>query len=373
VRVALVSIRFDTRGGSERRTYQLAKGLIGAGHDVEIFAAEVSDMDLEARVNLVPAASGPSFLRVKSFTRNVGRALAGRSDIDVVHNQIRPFTDGVVTVGGGCHKEYLDKVKGPLSVLNPLNCVVLGMEKKMYRPGGCAAVITNSEYAKHGLLKHYPMPPERVFVAYNGVDLEKFSPKTREMHRLHVRLSMGLTDEPLALFMGTGFERKGLRTAIEALKIARGMEQDIRRLKLLVAGKDDPAPYKKIAGRLGVADGVIFAGETKEPEKLYAAADIFVLPTRYDPFSNAVLEAMACGLPSITTKENGLAEIIKDGEDGFVMRRPDDSMGMAASLAYLSCEKAREEVGFAARNKAKGFTWDKTLGDTLEVYGLISR
>ena len=115
VKVAIVSIRFDTRGGSERRTYQLAKGLIAAGHEVEIFAAEVSDMDLAARVNIVPMLPGASFLKVLSFASNVRRVLSGRPDIDVVHNQIRPFTDGVVTVGGGCHAEYLEKVKGPMS------------------------------------------------------------------------------------------------------------------------------------------------------------------------------------------------------------------------------------------------------------------
>src|SRR5512143_541541 len=145
MKVAIATFRFDFKGGSERRTYQLAKGLIGEGHSVEIFAAEVADMDLDARVNIVPTLPGPSIAKVLSFTRNLNRAIRTRDDIDVVHNQIRPFTDGVVTVGGGCHAEYLEKAKGPLGFLNPLNGVVLGMERRMYRAGGCAAVITNSE------------------------------------------------------------------------------------------------------------------------------------------------------------------------------------------------------------------------------------
>ena len=102
----------------------------------------VAVLDLDARVNIVPTLPGPSFIMVSSFASNVRRALSARADIDVVHNQIRPFSDGVVTVGGGCHAEYLEKVKGPLAVLNPLNRIVLNMEKAMYREGGCKAVIT---------------------------------------------------------------------------------------------------------------------------------------------------------------------------------------------------------------------------------------
>lgn len=158
MKVALVSILFNARSGSERRTYQLAKGLIDAGHVVEIFAARVDDMDLGAKENIVPMAPGPSFLKLMSFTRNVGRMLAGRHDIDVVHNQIRPFTDGIVTVGGGCHAEYLERMRGRLRVPGPFDFLVLKMERDHYCKDGCRAVITNSEFAKAGILKHYPIP-----------------------------------------------------------------------------------------------------------------------------------------------------------------------------------------------------------------------
>ena len=368
MKVAIVSIRFDTKGGSERRTYQLAKGLAGAGHEVEIFAAKVEDMDLDAKVSIVPMSPGPSFLKLVSFTKNLNRMLSGRRDIDIIHNQIRPFTDGIVTVGGGCHAEYLERSGGPLSFLNPLHSQVLKMERLMYRPGGCRAVITNSEFSKAGLLRHYPMPPERVFVAYNGVDLAKFNPEKVSAKRAGIRARYGYLDEPVAVLVGAGLRRKGLNTLIRALPVIKGMEQDISRMKVLVAGKDDPAPYMKLAARLGVSDRLQFAGAVKDPENYYGAADIFVLPTKYDPFSNATIEAMASGLPVITTSSNGVAEIITDGEDGLVVKDPDDATGLAASLAYLSCEKVRKKMGAKARRLAEGFTWEKTLEKTLEVY-----
>jgi UDP-glucose:(heptosyl)LPS alpha-1,3-glucosyltransferase len=368
MKVAIASIRFDMRGGSERRTYRLAKGLIDAGHDVKIFAAEVDDLDLDAEVNIVPMSKGPSFLKVMSFTRNLQRLLMDRRDIDVVHNQIRPFTDGIVTVGGGCHAEYLEKTGKRFTYLNPLNHVVLRMERERYRDGGCRAVIANSNYARDGILRHYPMPPERVFVAYNGVDSSRYDPAKIRAGRNRLRKKYGLTDEPVALFLGSGFVRKGLMTAIMALPLLKGSEQDIGRLKLVVVGADDPRPFAGAAIRRGVEDRVIFAGPTRTPEDFYGMADIFVLPTFYDPFSNAAIEAMAAGLPVITTKENGVSEIIDDGEDGFVMREPGDSMDLAAKLSYLSCEKVRKQVGESARGTAEKFTWDNTLQKTLEVY-----
>jgi len=369
MKIAVVSTRFNTKGGSERRTYQLVKGLLSAGHEVEIFAAQVEDMDLGAEVTMVPMTPGPSFIKLASFTRNLNRALSGRRDIDIVHNQIRPFTDGVVTVGGGCHAEYLKESGTALSFMNPLHRLILNMERERYRPGGCRAVITNSEFARKGILSHYPIPPERVFVAYNGVDLEKFNPERIRAQRAQIRAKYGYKDEPVALFVGAGYKRKGLATLIRAIPVLKVMEQDINRLKLLVVGKDDPGPYVRLARGLGVSDRVSFAGAVTNPDAYYGAVDMFVLPTKYDPFSNASLEAMASGLPVVTTSGNGVAEIITDGEDGLVIKDTEDPVSLASSLAYLSCEKVRRKMGAKARERAEGFTWARTLESTLEVYG----
>ncbi len=373
MKIALVSILFNRKGGSERRTYQLAKGLLRQGHEVSIFANEVEDMDLDAEVNIIPAISVPSFLRILTFTKNVNAALRKRTDIGIIHNQIRPFNDWIVTVGGGCHAEYIEKMAGRRFSLNPRDLVVLNMEKKQYRDGGCRAVITNSALSKKGILKHYPIPPERVYVAYNGVDTEKFNPSAVIENRADTRKKYGFFDEPVALFLGSGFERKGLEAAIRALPLIKDMDGAIRDMKLLVVGRDRQEPWLKLAARFGVSDMVVFAGQTSRPEDFYGAADIFVLPTKFDPFSNATLEAMSCGLPVITTYENGVSEIIRDGENGFVMRKPDDYMGLASTLGYLACEKARKKTGTEARVTAETFTWDKTIDKTMEVYKIYAK
>lgn len=367
MKIAIVSILFNTAGGSERRTYQLTKGLIDAGHEVEVFASGIEDMDLGAKVNRVPISPGPSFLKILSFKKNLKRLL-DKSAFDVIHNQIRPFNDGIVTVGGGCHADYLERSGKSGILLNPLDLVIIRMEKEQYRKGGCRGVITNSELSKRGILKHYPIPPEKVHVAYNGVDTVKFSPDAVLKKRAATRAKLGIYDEPAALFLGSGFERKGLEAAIRALALVKSMEGAVNQLKLVVVGKDDHRPWRKLAARLGVTDMVVFAGQTGSPADFYGAADIFALPTMFDPFSNATLEAMSCGLPVITTAENGVSEIIRDGENGFILRKPDDHMGLASTLGYLACEKARKAAGTKARVTAENFTWDKTLQKTINVY-----
>jgi UDP-glucose:(heptosyl)LPS alpha-1,3-glucosyltransferase len=372
MKIALVSIRYDQKGGSERRTCHLARGLVRLGHAIEIFAASVEDLDVDAEVRIVPMYPGPSFIKVASFTKNVGRMLAVRSDIDVVHNQIRPFTDGIVTVGGGCHAQYLELSGKRFTFFNPTHKVVLDLERERYRPGGCRAVITNSEFAKKGILKHYPIPQEKVFVVYNGVDSKRFDPDTVRVGREELRSHHGLKDEPVLLFIGSGFERKGLSTLIRALPLIHVRPGWMNKASLLVVGKDDPGPYKRLAEKLGVSGSVVFTGPTRTPERFYGAADVFVLPTFYDPFSNAAMEAMACGLPVITTANNGVSELIVDGESGMIMDNPDDHEALAEMVGRLGDKDIRTDMGRLARSKSLDYTWDKTLESTLAVYRLTA-
>ena len=114
-----------------------------------------------------------------------------------------------------------------------------------------------------------------------------------------------------------------------------------------------------------------FVGTTDEPERLYAAADVFVLPSRYDASANTVLEAMACGLPVITSSGNGAKEFIEEGKGGFVLGASTDSDGLAALMLGLSSEAKREAMGRAAREKAMLFPLERNLEETLGVYAEV--
>ena len=121
------------------------------------------------------------------------------------------------------------------------------------------------------------------------------------------------------LFVGSGFERKGLTYLLQAFGSLRDKTS-----QLWVVGKGHIAVYRRAAERLGVADRVRFWGPVTETAPFYQAATVLALPTLYDPCSNVVLEALACGTPAVTTAANGAAEFITPGENGALVPRPDD-------------------------------------------------
>jgi len=372
MRIAIVGIRFDNRGGSERRAMHLTKGLIHKGHDVEVFADSVNDTEgLGVTVHKVGSSGLGSYHRIKSFTRNVNRMLSGRADIDIVHNQIRPFVRGVVSVGGGCHASYLERRKSASGFLkslsldiNPFHRYVLDLERRMYSEDGCPAVITNSHMAKEDILKHYAYPAGRIHVAYNGVDSAKFSPADDPDERKAFRDGLGIGDGEIAvLFVGSDFGRKGLDVLIESM---RGLDG----YRLVVVGRGDEAGYGKLAEQSGLKPPV-FAGTVPDALGYYRAADIYALPTMYDPFANTTLEAMACGLPVITTTDNGVSEIITNGRDGYVIFGGDRAEAVHSALGILGSGKLREEIGSSARECVSSLTWDKTLDTVLGIYDTV--
>lgn len=152
-------------------------------------------------------------------------------------------------------------------------------------------------------------------MAHNGVPAFRPPPEARAQKRRELGLN---ESEYVLLFAGTGWERKGLRFAIEAVRSKRGVT-------LLVAGRGEAGAFSP--------DGCVrFLGPAADMPALFAAADAFVLPTIYEPFSNACLEALAAGLPVITTKHNGFAEIIAPGIEGEVLADPADIAALAAAI-----------------------------------------
>jgi UDP-glucose:(heptosyl)LPS alpha-1,3-glucosyltransferase len=208
------------------------------------------------------------------------------------------------------------------------------------------------------------------------VDLSRFSPSNSGIYRDEIRKRYGISDNDIVLlFVGSGFERKGLGFLINAIsrlktprpRSAKRGGQDSR-LKLLVVGKGNYNYYRQMAKKSGIEKDVIFVGTTNEIEKFYASSDIFILPSFYDPFSNACLEAMASGLPVITTRNTGASEIIEDGKEGFILDDPSNVEEMASKIGLLMDQNLREAFGKRARQKAEGFI----IGDSVrKIMGLF--
>jgi UDP-glucose:(heptosyl)LPS alpha-1,3-glucosyltransferase len=211
--------------------------------------------------------------------------------------------------------------------------------------------------------EHYALPEDRVVMMMNGIDLARFEPGIGARSRDAIRGEWKVEDnQALGLLIGNNWRLKGVQDAIQALTHIREHE-----MRLMVVGHDDPVPYIRLAEKLNVRDRVIFAGGVSDPRPLYGAADFLMLPTRRDTFSLVVLEAMAMGLPVITTRQNGASEVIQDGKQGILLQRGDPAALAQAMRQMLDANRRRgmsQEV-IAMRQQ---FSFDHHVGRIEGVY-----
>jgi UDP-glucose:(heptosyl)LPS alpha-1,3-glucosyltransferase len=225
-----------------------------------------------------------------------------------------------------------------LQKLSPFHRYILDAERQMFAHPALRAVICNSPMVADEISQYYGLARSKLHVIYNGIDAEDFHPRLAA-HRLQVRQQAGIPDAvPLLLFVGSGFERKGVPQLLQALV---GMQR--RDAHLVIVGADRKLKaMRRLAESLGIAARVSFTGPLKDVRPWYGAADAFVLPTLYDPCPNAVLEAMACGLPTLTSTTCGAQVWIREGDNGFVR----DALDIAALGRAMDalCELGRQET-----------------------------
>lgn len=360
VRVALVIERFRAAGGGvEHAAYRLVQELARRELELTVFCRQ-ADTAASPGASLI-ALEGPSFwqpLRVLEFSRRAARATRSH---DVVHSYSRTRRQHVYRAGGGSHAAYLERMYAhpERQRWSPRHRVLLAIEEAVFRDPA-QIIQCNSRLVERELAARYGIPSRRLVTIYNGVDAQLVAPEKRASRGEALRRSLGV-EGPVALFLGHGFQRKGLDRAIDALAQS-GAHAD-----LLVAGGDDPARWRAHARERGVEPRVHFLGARSDVADLYAAADALVLPTRYDAFANACLEAMAAGIPVATTPHNGAAELIEPGVSGWVGEDGLESVFRALEDAALV-----RRMGAAARERALGFSWETHAEQVLELYARVA-
>jgi UDP-glucose:(heptosyl)LPS alpha-1,3-glucosyltransferase len=352
LKIALVIERFEAgAGGVEGVAWTVAHGLAAAGEDVHVVARRLAPSERVAQHPVrVPTAWQP--LRVLAFSR-AAHARATALGVDVVHSFSRTRHQDVYRAGGGSHADYLRQNHGPagraLRRLSPRHRVLLGMERRIFADP-TQTILCVSPMVKAQIAARYRVPDERFAVIPNGVDVDRFHPGRRAAEGARLRVDLGVGNGPIWALVGSGLRRKGLDTALRAL--ARGGP---RNAELWVAGKDPTDRWRSLAASLGVGARVRFLGPRSDVESVYAAADALLLPTRYDAFANATLEAAASGLPVLTSGANGASELLKPG--AIVVEDPEDVDGFAAGLDQLGDATRRHELGRAGRAIALGQSW----------------
>jgi UDP-glucose:(heptosyl)LPS alpha-1,3-glucosyltransferase len=225
-------------------------------------------------------------------------------------------------------------------------------------------VICLSDYIKASVRRYYPLPDEQLVTLINAVDLAKFEPNHAKASGQQVRHRFGIRENHVvALIVAQDFARKGLREAIEAWR-----QVNDERLVLLVVGKDNFAPYAKLVESAPFAKNVIYAGATRDVRPFYAAADCFVLPTRHDPCSLVVLEALAMGLPVISTRFNGACEVMTEGLHGFVLPDPEDVAALAVAMRKMLDDAARNAMHQACLALRPRLAYEHHLDQLMTFY-----
>jgi UDP-glucose:(heptosyl)LPS alpha-1,3-glucosyltransferase len=365
--VGIAHLEYSRTGGIERASAELADRVARRGHEVHFHAARwTAGTQTPIVFHRVPVIPQPHSAELASF-RYFAPLQLRLEHYDITHSHGRVTGCDIVTAHS-CHLAGMRRRgKHPVSGLQPnrgiTDRLLLGLETTNFRKRRYRKVIAVAEGVRRELLECYGVPDEDVVVIPNGVDLAVFSPDRRRARRDESRRSLGLTeDEAAILFVGNEFERKGLKFALGALALAKPSRQ-----KLIVAGKEDPEPYRGYAEHLGISANVLFAGVSSDIPSLLAAADIFLLPTSYEAFSLALLEAAATGLPIVTTRVNGAVELLQDQTSTIFVNQDSQEIAKAVRL-LLESPELRARFGHESRKAALQYSWEVIAEKTVTVY-----
>jgi len=387
LKLALIRQKYTPFGGAERFVERALNALAEQGAAVTLLCrewtgGEKSGFSVEI-VNPRFSRLGGRRARDASFARAIQNIIAaGRFDLVQSHERIPGCH--IYRAGDGVHATWLDLRAQMQNAAqrfatrhHPWHRFMLEQEAAMFRHPDLRAVICNSRMVKDDVATRFGVPPEKLHLIRNGIDIETFHPRLREIHRASLREKVGaggtasagsaalMGTAPVILYVGSGFARKGVATLLAAL--ARMNRRDA---VVWIVGRDKhQARYVRQADTLGVASRVRFFGAQTDVRPFYGAADLFCLPTLYDPFPNAALEALACGLPLVTTTTCGAAEIVVPGVNGYVAA-PHDIEALAQHLDALCVPGVAPSMIAAARAAAAALSLDAMVTQLLALYAM---
>jgi UDP-glucose:(heptosyl)LPS alpha-1,3-glucosyltransferase len=359
MKIGLVRRGFSPTGGAESYLKRLGRALTDAGHQAILY----STRDW-------PQAEWPYGPLIRSDAvsplRFAKAVQACRQPDEILFSLERVMRCDCYRAGDGVHKVWLERRaahepgwRAFFRRVNHKHAEILDLERNLFERGGARQVIANSRMVQKEIIHEFGYPAEKITVIYNGLPDPPF--KRKAPSRLETRREWGLQKDDVAfLFAGSGWKRKGLAYAIRA--IARVSNPNVR---LLVAGTGKQQSYG--------SNRVHFLGPVADMPSLFLATDAFVLPTVYDPFSNACLEALSYGLPVLTTATNGFAEVMVSGVHGEIIHRADDVAALHRAIEKWIDPNLRESAREQCVAIARGYTMRRNVEQTLNVLESLER
>lgn len=367
-----------TRGGAEQYVNDLSSRLTAGQHEVHIFTMNSGEETRgKLRIHTVKIGPLPRFLKTLLFAIRC-RKLVKDQGFDIVHSFGRTWgMDVFQPLGGSQMAGLVGNIRSIDDFINrgiKILTYILSFRRMIYfyvekiQLKEAKIVIAISAMVKGDLIRYSKLPESKVRIVRNGVDLNRFHPRNRGLHREETRRSLGLSDQDVMLiFVAHNFRLKGLQTLIRALAELE-KRQGEHNFKIGVLGAGKVRQFFALARKLGVADKLIFIGCKEDTPSFYAAADISVHPSYYDPSALVVLEAMASGLPVITTAYCGTSEIIKEGQEGFVVASPTNIKLLADRINSLADSELRRRMGASGRLRAEEFPYSRNMREILDIY-----
>lgn len=323
MKIALIRRHFSPTGGAELYVQRLLQALTEAGHELHLFAEAWTQTPPGVSRHIV-AAGGSRAARPLRFAEAVERALA-QGRWDCVFSLERTLRQDVYRAGDGVHQVWLQRRhqfapwwRKLWTGWGAFHKNMLQLEARTFDPVNTRFIIANSEMVRREIVENFRFPADRILLVRNGVEVARL----QQGDRAATRARFGVKEnEFLLLFAGSGWERKGLAYVLQALRAWPSGT-----VKLLVAGKGHQPR--------GAPPHAIFAGALAEMHHAYAAADLLAFVPLYEPSANVCYEALAAGLPVVTSTYNGAAEIIQEKVNGSVIGNPADTVALAEAINF---------------------------------------
>ena len=382
--LAVVSPFIDKRHGTERRVAEWTSRLT-RDYDVHVYSQRVEDLDLTALTwHRIPKIPGPHLANfIWWLWANHAWRWWDRRFRGISHDLV--FTPGTNCLDADAisihivFAEFVRQVRPELSFgRNSMASwprlihrrlyyrLVQALERRLYVQPRAQLILIASKTQEdldrfYG--KHEPLP-----VVYMGIDHATFNPQMRGARRGDARRELGIADDRFTfLLVGNDWRKKGLFTLLDAMPHLIDLP-----VMLLVAGNDETHSYQKKIQEAHLEDRVRFLPSRGDVGFYYAAADAYVGPSLEDTFAQPPAEAMACGLPVITTVTNGTAEIMTNNLDGILLSDPSDAQALAAAMRSLCVDSDLcRRLGESAARTAQQYTWDRNGEQFRELFAQI--
>lgn len=379
MKVCIVIESIDThRGGAETSTRQFIHHLANRGCDVHVLTTTRLPDSPVMRMHPIATPVGTRALRANTFLRRAGQEIE-RLNVDIVHSMLPLPGCHVYQPRGGTVAESVERnlalirspiarmIKRSLNNLNLKQQSQLRQEAHLFRHRPDTIIAALSRYVVDQLKRYYHVSDDRIRLVFNGVDAPTLPEERLDEAADELRRDLRLPKDALVLLLvAHNFRLKGVHRAIDALGLLK--DRGHRPCKLLVVGRDNAAPYHRRARALGVGNHVHFVAQSDRVQAYYRLADILVHPTYYDPCSRVVLEALAGGLPAITTRHNGAADVIKDGVHGYVIDSADEVRQLADAIERLSDADHRATCAAAGLALRERVSMARHADEMLTVY-----